>query len=525
MATYGIGNEPVQPLFPQDKKDPFQLQSALKPAGLVAPAASQPSYEPYLKPSETVEGRLPGLLSQSNPLMESAKTFGIQSANKRGLTKSSLAAGEAQKAMINVALPIAQQDAGALATQRRDILGQQLQKGLLGTQYGFSSALSGQEFGQTRALQEAAQKSEMERLQTQLGGQKEMLGTEIAGRSSLSAQEATQSLAQQQAALDAESTRLTQQLAAQKENLLTELQGRKDLSAQEAMQQFELQSNELDAAMQQQLADIQAKKDLLAQQITGQKGISEQEFRQTRTLQGLSQEAEAQQLLAQIEAQKAMQQSALSGDMAKLQEQLDFERDKLSQDLAKQYALAGMEVGVRQQESYGSAIEGIGQAYTEQVATIQRDTTVIDKSAAISAATASYQDSVNMLSQIYGITVNWDVAGAGTNSQNLDTGISDPTEFVVSGHAPMSKTAGNNAVFWEPPTFGSGTKTELITAYNQVKSDLSKAETDLKKWQDNLKVAGSTNDELRAQQYIDKYQAMVDGINKWLTAYTGPTSA
>lgn len=63
---------------------------------------------------DTVQGQLNSMLKSDSPLMKHAETFGKQQANKRGLLNSSMAAGAAQNAMIQNAMPAAQQDAGAL---------------------------------------------------------------------------------------------------------------------------------------------------------------------------------------------------------------------------------------------------------------------------------------------------------------------------------------------------------------------------------------------------------------------------
>ena len=81
---------------------------------------------PYVDPltsqvtsDQTVSGQLDSLLSQDSPLMQRAKYQGIATANSRGLLNSSLAAGAAQAAMIDAALPIAQQDAQTYYEQSR----------------------------------------------------------------------------------------------------------------------------------------------------------------------------------------------------------------------------------------------------------------------------------------------------------------------------------------------------------------------------------------------------------------------
>lgn len=86
-------------------------------------AATIGEYTPYTEvtgevgPEMTVEGRLGGLLSQNNAYIQRARTEGEQFANRRGLLNSSMAAGAAEGAAIDRALPIAQQDASAFLKQ------------------------------------------------------------------------------------------------------------------------------------------------------------------------------------------------------------------------------------------------------------------------------------------------------------------------------------------------------------------------------------------------------------------------
>ncbi|MCL7941225.1 hypothetical protein M8009_13105 [Halomonas sp. ATCH28] len=64
--------------------------------------------------ADSVQGQMQGLMSQDNNLMKQARTSGLQKANQRGLLNSSMAVGASQDAMIRNAMPMAQQDAGAL---------------------------------------------------------------------------------------------------------------------------------------------------------------------------------------------------------------------------------------------------------------------------------------------------------------------------------------------------------------------------------------------------------------------------
>lgn len=87
-------------------------------------AANIEEYTPYqetlgtVDPESTVEGRLSGLLSQNNPYIDRARTEAAQLANRRGMLNTSMAAGAAEGAAIDRALPIAQQDARAHLEQQ-----------------------------------------------------------------------------------------------------------------------------------------------------------------------------------------------------------------------------------------------------------------------------------------------------------------------------------------------------------------------------------------------------------------------
>lgn len=63
------------------------------------------------EPTATVSGRLNSLLSQENPYIQQARQGAMEQANSRGLLNSSMAAGSGQRAAIESALPIAQQEA------------------------------------------------------------------------------------------------------------------------------------------------------------------------------------------------------------------------------------------------------------------------------------------------------------------------------------------------------------------------------------------------------------------------------
>ena len=69
------------------------------------------------------------ITSENSPLMQQAKTQAAQTSNRRGLLNSSMATGEAQRATLNAAIPIASQD--AQQTSQKNVYNQTFQQGLI----------------------------------------------------------------------------------------------------------------------------------------------------------------------------------------------------------------------------------------------------------------------------------------------------------------------------------------------------------------------------------------------------------
>ena len=92
--------------------------------GTKAYGAGTTDYDPTLRTvdpaKETVAGQLNTILGSGSPVLERAKTGAMQTANKRGLLNSSMAAGAGEAAMIDAALPIANADANVFGTAARD---------------------------------------------------------------------------------------------------------------------------------------------------------------------------------------------------------------------------------------------------------------------------------------------------------------------------------------------------------------------------------------------------------------------
>ena len=199
----------------------------------------------------TVEGRMTGLLDSGSKYIRSARHRGMEEAQSRGLLNSSMAAGAAEKAAIESALPIVSQDAGAfhqagmagyegklkgaLATQKYDA-----DVGIIGAQTEGSSILSGQEAGQSAALTEldAGLKSGLSAQEAIQKGYQTAYDAAIA--SGLSKQEAEQSAI----------------LFAQEAESKVEIEQMQQAGAKERLQ-MEKESNEFIAGLELGAAEIE----------------------------------------------------------------------------------------------------------------------------------------------------------------------------------------------------------------------------------------------------------------------------
>jgi len=86
------------------------------PANVASVTAPAPAAARTITQDETVSGQLNSLLNADNTYLQSARNRGMEQANQRGLINSSLAAGTAERAAIDAAMPIAAQDANTNAT-------------------------------------------------------------------------------------------------------------------------------------------------------------------------------------------------------------------------------------------------------------------------------------------------------------------------------------------------------------------------------------------------------------------------
>jgi hypothetical protein len=128
---------------------------------------------------DSVEGKVTGLVSQDSPLIQQAREQGAQSANRRGLLNSSIAAGASQAAAYNVALPIAQQDATQTAQKNLESEQQQGRVGITNLQTASSERIEGsqEQAAMSRLIQQGHTQEDIQAMSD--AASKERLGIQL----------------------------------------------------------------------------------------------------------------------------------------------------------------------------------------------------------------------------------------------------------------------------------------------------------------------------------------------------------
>lgn len=248
---------------------------------------TEPVYRNVDEAKDTVQGRITGLLSMDSPLNKAVLTRAAELANARGLRNSSIATNMGSRALIENALPIAQQDAQTSFTQGRanQDAGNQFSltnlnadittsrdKTLAGYESARDKALAGYESARDRAL--AGFQSERDRA---------LAGYDTAARTQQA--QLSQQMAQLESRLQAERDKAMagydtaarqQQIQAQMEQLQKEYQLKGDLetklqtqnAATSAQQTYQAQVDRYIAATQAEIGRINATEGLTDAQRT-----------------------------------------------------------------------------------------------------------------------------------------------------------------------------------------------------------------------------------------------------------------
>lgn len=137
----------VRPVRPRNGIVNSAAPTAPPPDPTAAFAPTGPKGEDYqpitaeVQQNQTVQGQLGDILKTGNPLLEAAKARAAQVANSRGLQNSSMATQAGEEAIVNTALPIAQQDAATY--QKQALVNQDIANQFLSTKMGAKLDLEG----------------------------------------------------------------------------------------------------------------------------------------------------------------------------------------------------------------------------------------------------------------------------------------------------------------------------------------------------------------------------------------------
>lgn len=144
--------------------------SAYTPA--VQESTAQATWTPtqrVVKPEELAQTQLANITAANSPLMQQAKTTGLQQAQQRGLLSSSLAAGAAQGEMLRAATPIALQDASTYSQAGGQTFEASSQAGQFNAAQAAQQGADNAAAVNRAAELAAAQKYDLEQLNTEYG--------------------------------------------------------------------------------------------------------------------------------------------------------------------------------------------------------------------------------------------------------------------------------------------------------------------------------------------------------------------
>lgn len=168
---------------------------------------------------DSVEGRVKGLVDVNSPIIQQARTQGMESANRRGLINSSIAVGASEDAAYKAAVPIATADASLVG--QKNLSAQGAEQSLVQGQ----QTIQGQKDIQTQ--QDAATNA---RLVEQLGSQERVAAAQDAAAKERLGLQLTSQEKQNADALKNALTISTNTIAGNAANTAATIQGNKDIS-------------------------------------------------------------------------------------------------------------------------------------------------------------------------------------------------------------------------------------------------------------------------------------------------------
>ncbi len=266
--------------------------------------------------SQTMQGRVASVIDENSALMQRAASKAKEQMNARGLINSSMAIGAGQSAVLDAAMPIAQQDSNIFAQQR--IANQQASNEA--RQFNAGEA---NKFGLTKL--EGQIKSTL--ADKDIVAAKDRLVTELSSREKLSAAD----------------------IAAAKERLGMELSSRKDLSQADIAAAMERLGMELESRATLQTEELASREKVAGMEIESadkrlDKEIQSREDLQTQELQYRTDEAAKQRDFERItqltdqEFKTALANLGYEQELGKMKLGQEFDLAKMSKAQDYEYA-------------------------------------------------------------------------------------------------------------------------------------------------------------------------------------------
>ena len=367
-------------------------------AGMGIGGGSQTSFD-----ATDVNDQMGKTLNKGGLLMRMAQSKGQQIASSRGLSNSTIGIDAAQRAVVDAALPIAQQNAQQNWTTGENSKDRSLQLTMQGNSFGHDKDMAGINFtNQTKlnqqqntfsagqsALDRQQQTSILDKQQSFQSGQSAldrnqqltMQGNEFKNQSALTNQQAQLQEKRDQLLWQQQLGTLDKQGQLELQQLDKQLSNQQTLNTQQFGQQKELNT---------QQAYLQAERDTLQNKF--QQGILDKEGQQRLT-----------ELDKQLSSQKALNEQQNTYNSAEAQKDRAQQLTMLEKNASKDLAYMAQQVAANTHGMYLSAIDSQVTSYNERIAALEADQTVktTDKPAMKAGMEKELTATLQMYGQIY----------------------------------------------------------------------------------------------------------------------------
>jgi len=370
--------------------------------GLLEESRNVVAQQGTVTPEQTMQGQLGTILDTESPLLKKARTRGMQAAQQRGLLNTSMGVEAAESAVLDVAAPIAQFDAGQMSDQAK--LNQEWMN-----RFGQSRIQGGIDVGKIQETAEQQRQTAEQTYQQQIGAggySVGLIGSQAAVQSKLQEERAAQDLTAQtqseafqsaESAAEKEQQTAIQQsdIDARRESLASEIQSRAAMQGEQLTHDATLAEadrilrSELQAqseAVQQSEAALQRENEIALQteRLAAQQGISIAEMENKLAMQGAQIAADESQYLADISSREGISENELANrlslSVAEIASRENLSGEQIAHDAAMQEAKNTLETEL--QVSRIASQEGVSEAELQNRLNIQ--------SADIAANSAEY---------------------------------------------------------------------------------------------------------------------------------------